>query len=206
MSPSARKSRSELRRSRGRCTWEPAHEPCGHQRAEDISNRLAAPLAQLHRRAPKCPYLVKDFPARREVMPPSPRRKVVGLNQLPALAGCRPGVYRYSPRLIAQRPPPERGPVPGLPGICSGSRVCRRRHQSRPLDLADGYGRAHRQAEKKRSLLRGPRSSTCFFESSTRHPPSFEVAGKRLRRRCHQHVGAGEFDWSGRDPDRHAMT
>src|SRR5271163_4637924 len=48
------------------------------------------------------------------------------------------------------------------------------------LDLADGYVELNRQAEKKRSLLRGRTIFNCFFESSTRTRTSFEVAGKRL--------------------------
>jgi aspartate carbamoyltransferase catalytic subunit len=48
------------------------------------------------------------------------------------------------------------------------------------LDLADGYVELNRQAEKKRSLLRGRTIINCFFESSTRTRTSFEVAGKRL--------------------------
>jgi len=48
------------------------------------------------------------------------------------------------------------------------------------LDLADGYVQLNRQADKKRSLLRGRTIINCFFESSTRTRTSFEVAGKRL--------------------------
>jgi aspartate carbamoyltransferase catalytic subunit len=48
------------------------------------------------------------------------------------------------------------------------------------LDLADGYVELNRQAEKKRSLLRGRTIINCFFESSTRTRTSFEVASKRL--------------------------
>ena len=47
------------------------------------------------------------------------------------------------------------------------------------LDLADGYVELNRQAEKKRSLLRGRTIINCFFENSTRTRTSFEVAGKR---------------------------
>jgi aspartate carbamoyltransferase catalytic subunit len=47
------------------------------------------------------------------------------------------------------------------------------------LDLADGYVELNRQAEKKRSLLRGRTIINCFFESSTRTRTSFEVAGNR---------------------------
>jgi aspartate carbamoyltransferase catalytic subunit len=50
----------------------------------------------------------------------------------------------------------------------------------RVLDLADGYVDLNRQAEKKRSLLRGRTIINCFFENSTRTRTSFEVAGKRL--------------------------
>jgi aspartate carbamoyltransferase catalytic subunit len=46
--------------------------------------------------------------------------------------------------------------------------------------LADGYVELNRQAEKKRSLLRGRTIINCYFESSTRTRTSFEVAGKRL--------------------------
>jgi aspartate carbamoyltransferase catalytic subunit len=48
------------------------------------------------------------------------------------------------------------------------------------LDLADGYVELNRQAEKKRSLLRGRTLINCFFENSTRTRTTFEVAGKRL--------------------------
>src|SRR5689334_3444949 len=48
------------------------------------------------------------------------------------------------------------------------------------LDLADGYVELNRQAEKKRSLLRGRTIINCFFENSTRTRTLFEVAGKRL--------------------------
>jgi aspartate carbamoyltransferase catalytic subunit len=48
------------------------------------------------------------------------------------------------------------------------------------LDLADGYVELNRQAEKKRTLLRGRTIINCFFENSTRTRTSFEVAGKRL--------------------------
>ena len=51
---------------------------------------------------------------------------------------------------------------------------------NRFLDLADGYVELNRQADKKRSLLRGRTIINCFFESSTRTRTSFEVAGKRL--------------------------
>ena len=48
------------------------------------------------------------------------------------------------------------------------------------LDLADGYVDLNREAEKKRTLLRGRTIINCFFENSTRTRTSFEVAGKRL--------------------------
>jgi aspartate carbamoyltransferase catalytic subunit len=48
------------------------------------------------------------------------------------------------------------------------------------LDLADGYVELNRQAERKRTLLRGRTIINCFFENSTRTRTSFEVAGKRL--------------------------
>src|SRR5205823_13194209 len=48
------------------------------------------------------------------------------------------------------------------------------------LDLADGYVELNRQADKKRSLLRGRTIMNVFFENSTRTRTSFEVAGKRL--------------------------
>jgi aspartate carbamoyltransferase catalytic subunit len=48
------------------------------------------------------------------------------------------------------------------------------------LDLADSYVELSRQAEKKRSTLRGRTLINCFFENSTRTRTSFEVAGKRL--------------------------
>src|SRR5499425_1078633 len=48
------------------------------------------------------------------------------------------------------------------------------------LDLADGYVDLNRQAEKKRTLLRGRTIINCFFENSTRTRTSFELAGKRL--------------------------
>jgi aspartate carbamoyltransferase catalytic subunit len=51
---------------------------------------------------------------------------------------------------------------------------------NRFLDLADGYVELNRQAEKKRSSLRGRTIINCFFENSTRTRTSFEVAGKRL--------------------------
>ncbi|MBV8777156.1 MAG: aspartate carbamoyltransferase catalytic subunit, partial [Alphaproteobacteria bacterium] len=48
------------------------------------------------------------------------------------------------------------------------------------LDLADGYVDINREAEKKKSLLRGRTLINCFFENSTRTRTSFDVAGKRL--------------------------
>src|SRR5665213_1191836 len=48
------------------------------------------------------------------------------------------------------------------------------------LDRADTYVDVNRQAEKKKSLLRGRTLINCFFENSTRTRTSFEVAGKRL--------------------------
>jgi hypothetical protein len=48
------------------------------------------------------------------------------------------------------------------------------------LDLADGYVELNRQADKKRSTLRGRTIINCFFESSTRTRTSFELAGQRL--------------------------
>ncbi len=48
------------------------------------------------------------------------------------------------------------------------------------LDRADGYVEQNRQADKKRSLLRGRTIINLFFENSTRTRTSFEVAGKRL--------------------------
>ena len=68
------------------------------------------------------------------------------------------------------------------------------------LDLADGYVELNRQADKKRSLLRGRTIINCFFENSTRTRTS---RGRRqaARRRRHQHVRVGELDGQGRDPD-----
>jgi aspartate carbamoyltransferase catalytic subunit len=48
------------------------------------------------------------------------------------------------------------------------------------LDLADSYVEQNRQADKKRSLLRGRTIINLFFENSTRTRTSFELAGKRL--------------------------
>jgi aspartate carbamoyltransferase catalytic subunit len=48
------------------------------------------------------------------------------------------------------------------------------------LDKSDGYVEQSRQADKKRSLLRGRTIMNVFFENSTRTRTSFEVAGKRL--------------------------
>ena len=67
------------------------------------------------------------------------------------------------------------------------------------LDLADGYVELSRQADKKTRDLRGRTLINCFFENSTRTRTSFEVAGKRLGRRRHQHGGGGLLDAQGRD-------
>ncbi|HKF70379.1 MAG TPA: aspartate carbamoyltransferase catalytic subunit [Stellaceae bacterium] len=48
------------------------------------------------------------------------------------------------------------------------------------LDKSEGYVEQSRQADKKRSLLRGRTIMNVFFENSTRTRTSFEVAGKRL--------------------------
>ena len=48
------------------------------------------------------------------------------------------------------------------------------------LDTSEGYVEQNRQADKKRSLLRGRTIINVFFENSTRTRTSFEVAGKRL--------------------------
>jgi aspartate carbamoyltransferase catalytic subunit len=48
------------------------------------------------------------------------------------------------------------------------------------LDLAEGHVEANRQADKKRSVLRGRTIINLFFENSTRTRTSFELAGKRL--------------------------
>ena len=48
------------------------------------------------------------------------------------------------------------------------------------LDKSEGYVEQNRQADKKRSLLRGRTIINVFFENSTRTRTSFEVAGKRL--------------------------
>jgi aspartate carbamoyltransferase catalytic subunit len=48
------------------------------------------------------------------------------------------------------------------------------------LDLADTYVEQNRQADKKKSLLRGRTIINLFFEASTRTRTSFELAGKRL--------------------------
>ena len=48
------------------------------------------------------------------------------------------------------------------------------------LDRAEGYVDQNRQADKKRSLLRGRTIINLFFENSTRTRTSFELAGKRL--------------------------
>src|SRR5260370_32390979 len=48
------------------------------------------------------------------------------------------------------------------------------------LDLAEGHVEPNRQADKKRSVLRGRTIINLFFENSTRTRTSFELAGKRL--------------------------
>src|SRR5258708_23992369 len=48
------------------------------------------------------------------------------------------------------------------------------------LDVAEGYVDMNREAEKKKTTLRGRTLINCFFENSTRTRTSFEVAGKRL--------------------------
>src|SRR5579872_1771856 len=48
------------------------------------------------------------------------------------------------------------------------------------LDRAESYVEQSRQADKKRSVLRGRTIMNVFFENSTRTRTSFEVAGKRL--------------------------
>jgi aspartate carbamoyltransferase catalytic subunit len=48
------------------------------------------------------------------------------------------------------------------------------------LDKSETYVEQNRQADKKRSLLRGRTIINLFFENSTRTRTSFEVAGKRL--------------------------
>ena len=48
------------------------------------------------------------------------------------------------------------------------------------LDVADSYVEQNRQADKKKSLLRGRTVINLFFEDSTRTRTSFELAGKRL--------------------------
>jgi aspartate carbamoyltransferase catalytic subunit len=48
------------------------------------------------------------------------------------------------------------------------------------LDLSDTYVEQNRQANKKKSLLKGRTIINIFFESSTRTRTSFELAGKRL--------------------------
>ncbi|WP_316978325.1 aspartate carbamoyltransferase catalytic subunit [Shumkonia mesophila] len=48
------------------------------------------------------------------------------------------------------------------------------------LDIAEGYVEQNRQADKKKSLLRGRTIINLFFEASTRTRTSFELAGKRL--------------------------
>ena len=48
------------------------------------------------------------------------------------------------------------------------------------LDRAESYVEQNRQADKKKSLLRGRTLINLFFEASTRTRTSFELAGKRL--------------------------
>jgi len=48
------------------------------------------------------------------------------------------------------------------------------------LDKSETYVEQNRQADKKRSLLRGRTIINLFFENSTRTRTSFELAGKRL--------------------------
>jgi len=48
------------------------------------------------------------------------------------------------------------------------------------LDGAEAYVEQNRQADKKKSVLRGRTIINLFFESSTRTRTSFELAGKRL--------------------------
>ena len=48
------------------------------------------------------------------------------------------------------------------------------------LDIAEGYVEQNRQADKKKTLLRGRTIINLFFEASTRTRTSFELAGKRL--------------------------
>src|SRR5579863_5520337 len=48
------------------------------------------------------------------------------------------------------------------------------------LDKSETYVEHNRQADKKRSLLRGRTIINLFFENSTRTRTSFELAGKRL--------------------------
>src|SRR5438445_6649973 len=48
------------------------------------------------------------------------------------------------------------------------------------LDLAQGHVEPNRQADKKRSVMRGRTIINLFFENSTRTRTSFELAGKRL--------------------------
>ncbi len=48
------------------------------------------------------------------------------------------------------------------------------------LDRSEAYVEQNRQADKKKSLLRGRTIINLFFEASTRTRTSFELAGKRL--------------------------
>ena len=62
------------------------------------------------------------------------------------------------------------------------------------LDLADGYVELNRQAEKKRSLLRGRTIINCFFESSTRTAPRSRTPaslGRERKPRAGEAVPAG---------------
>src|SRR6201992_463164 len=48
------------------------------------------------------------------------------------------------------------------------------------LDLSEEYVELNRQVDKKRTSLRGRTQINLFFEASTGHQSSFELAGKRL--------------------------
>ena len=71
------------------------------------------------------------------------------------------------------------------------------------LNLAEDAIEVSRQVEKKRSNLRGRTQINLFYEASTRTQASFEIAGKRLRRRCYEYVGRAILGKQGRDADRH---
>jgi hypothetical protein len=77
-----------------------------------------------------------------------------------------------------QRPAYE---APSGTAICSGSGVCGGR-TSITSSTRDGYVELNRQADKKRSLLRGRTMINCFFDSSTRIRTSFEIARQARRR------------------------